>query len=347
MEHFSFGAVESTPDVRDIHIDNVVMGNAPITSALVDYTGIVHNNQRANGICTAASKIDIGSKLFGVELSSLDLYKGGKLKYDGNLYEGSSDKTMLEQWRTEGVARKSLVPDDDTHKPYSVYIQGNIPPEAIADRANHKIAGYVKVSVDPQSIMKALSISTTGVIVMIRVGDNFYRPSWNKDDLQPLRAPSSITSAHSIKIISMEMVGDDYKCVFRNTWGDKDNPVYDGAPVWCDNGDIYFMWNTQAPYIVEAWTVTDVAPQTVFKHSFTTPISFGQTSSEVTSLQRVLKQYQDDRQLVTGFFGPMTAKNVLAFQMNHNVDPLDELNRLGGRYVGVKTISALNKVQGL
>lgn len=82
-------------------------------------------------------------------------------------------------------------------------------------------------------------------------------------------------------------------------------------------------------------------------HKFVNPILYGQTSSDVLFLQRFLRQHQNSSQLITSYYGDITAKNVLAFQIKNNVAPIEELNSLQGKRVGLKTIAKMNEIQGL
>jgi len=71
--------------------------------------------------------------------------------------------------------------------------------------------------------------------------------------------------------------------------------------------------------------------------------------ADVVALQNILK-YEGlfpSNVASAGYYGAITAKAVYAFQVAHNVAPLSELNALGGRRVGDKTIKALNDLYSL
>ena len=78
--------------------------------------------------------------------------------------------------------------------------------------------------------------------------------------------------------------------------------------------------------------------------TFQTPLLYGQSNYSIKALQDILKYENLFPTNIdsTGYFGAITAKGVLAFQIKHNVAGLNELNQLGGKRVGIKTISALN-----
>lgn len=352
MENFQLGhgAVESEKTITDVHIDNV-QAVAPVQDFDIDYSGIVHDNQRAIGICTAADVADAMHKIFGFEVSEQFIYVLGKRLIDRNTYEGSSIKTMLQIAYKYGAPRKELVPTDNTHKNYQDYINVDFSPEVYADALNQRIAGYAQVGTDFDSIVKAGSISQTGIQFMIAVGNNFYtdqygNSTWDGSKLSPLRAPNPITGAHSIKCRKGSVI--TRMGTLRNSWGDKNNPIIDSRPdlVWGNDGDIDFDYDVQKPYIVEAWTILPVHPNTVYVHTFTSSIKRGDTSAEVSSLQRVLARDGTFVHPVTGFYGAITAKAVYDFQVKYNVAPLDVLNSLQGNNVGPATRVKLNELYG-
>lgn len=81
------------------------------------------------------------------------------------------------------------------------------------------------------------------------------------------------------------------------------------------------------------------------KFRFTSYLSYGQNNYSIKVLQDVLK-YEGLFPLnvaSTGYYGPITAKYVWAWQIKHKVAPLTELNALKGMRCGPKTIAELNK----
>ena len=71
--------------------------------------------------------------------------------------------------------------------------------------------------------------------------------------------------------------------------------------------------------------------------------------ADVVALQNILKYEGRFPANVasTGYYGSITAKAVYNFQVAHQVASLSELNSLGGRRVGPKTIKALNEIYSL
>ena len=343
------GAHESQKSVQDIHAHQV-LDMAGMVSQYFDIPyDHNHYNQRAIGICTAIDLCDMAEKIWGIPFSSRFTYIGGKQNYDGNMFEGSSNLTMLKFGKNFGFLPLSFDPTgNDCHGTFEQFVNAQYTPEQFAEASKYKLSGYALAPLDPVGFATTLQKSKYGLLTRMAVGDNFYRPSWKKSDLELLKAPSQVTGGHAIKVTGHTGLGNDQLRTLRNTWGGIGNPTTDDGTIWCDDGDIKYMYSTQQPYVTEAYIV--FAEPMVFKHTFSTPILYGQTSPEVTALQRVLVGlgFLTMPQGVSfGYYGNLTAQAVLAFQRVNNVASEAELVVLAGKRVGLLTISALNKIQGI
>src|SRR3990167_4423797 len=73
----------------------------------------------------------------------------------------------------------------------------------------------------------------------------------------------------------------------------------------------------------------------------------GQQNDDIKMLQNILKNeglFPSNPNMNTGYYGAITAKAVLQWQIKHSVADLLELNSLAGRRVGEKTIKKLNEI---
>lgn len=100
---------------------------------------------------------------------------------------------------------------------------------------------------------------------------------------------------------------------------------------------------TAAMYLIKP-----VPPQPPVKphYQFTKSLLFGQNSDAIKVLQDILK-YEGLFPLSvasTGYYGPITAKWVLAFQKKYQVASNEELDELAGHRVGPKTVAKLNQL---
>ncbi len=343
------GAHESKKSVQDIHAHQVLdMAGMPYQDVVITY-GHPHLNQRGIGICTAIDLCDMAQKIWGIPFSSKFTYIGGKKNYDGNMLEGSSNLTMLKFGKNFGFLPLSFDPTgNDCHGTFEQFVNAQYTPEQFAEANKYKLSGYALAPLDPVGFATALQKSKYGLITRMDAGTNFFRPSWSKVDLELLRDPNPISSGHAVKVVETHGLDNKQIRLLRNTWGDKDNPTTDSGLVWSDDGNIRYEYDTQAPYVTEAYVV--FAEPMIFKHTFSTPIIYGQTSPEVTALQRVLVGLGFLTMPVGvsfGYYGNLTAQAVLTFQRANNVAPEAQLAALAGKRVGLLTISALNKIQGI
>jgi hypothetical protein len=81
------------------------------------------------------------------------------------------------------------------------------------------------------------------------------------------------------------------------------------------------------------------------KFTFQSPLLYGQSNYSCHMLQECLKWEGFFPNIpTTSYFGLITAKSLLKWQIAHRVAGLDELNSLMGKRAGQKTIDALNLI---
>lgn len=277
---FSFGAEPSKEDSRTISHGDLALAVAPPSTFEIDYAGYLHKNQQKVGICTAACVTTLAERFFGTTWrGSMEwLYKLGKVLIDGNTTEGSSIFTMMKAAQKYGIPSESKFPSN-CNRTYEEFIADmNITQEILDDAALHKIPGYAQVSVDPDSLMKAVSTSKCGIATREAVGNELWTDmngNWTNDPakLEPWRTTKTIVSGHAIGMIKYDATAD-FKGKKRNSWGD----------AWCNKGDIEFYLKTRAPFFTEAWTIVD-------KVLFAKDLRMGQTSDDVQRLQIFLNTH--------------------------------------------------------
>jgi hypothetical protein len=82
------------------------------------------------------------------------------------------------------------------------------------------------------------------------------------------------------------------------------------------------------------------------KHTFKNIMKMGERNDDIKALQDCLK-YEGLFPVnteSTGYYGAITVKAVLEFQIKYNVALPDELNQLAGRQAGLKTLAKLNEL---
>lgn len=345
-----FGAHASEIIGNEIqHTDLVKATVAPPSSFEIVYD-FPHYNQNRIGICTAIDLADMMQKVWGIPFSSQFIYNIGKKMYDGNVYEGSSIKTMLRVVNNYGAAPLSLVPTDDTTKSYEQYVDDWFTPEAFAEAKKYKM-NYGVARLDPVGFAADLSTSKYGLMTRMATGSEWYTAkngmiSYNPADIDPLRAPHPVEGGHSVKCRKYIGLGQDQRRTLRNTWGDKDNPIMPGGAVWCDNGDIDYVYSTLQPYVTEAWAITKPIPDLPLGFTFKKDLQFGMVDIDVKHLQMYLNTHGFPVS-ISGvgsagnegmYFGSMTKKALASFQAAHGITP-----SLG--YLGTITRTYINSHQ--
>lgn len=281
-EIFSFGAEPSKEDPRTVKTTDLslALGFMPPISHKIDYTGYPHKNQLKIGICTAAAVDGAAERFFdtGWRGSMEWLYKIGKIFVDGNTTEGSSAFTMLKAAQKYGIPSEAKFPTN-CNRTYSEFMANtNITQEMLDDAALHKIPGYAQVPLTPDALMQAIYSSPCGLVVRHSLGNEWWTDvngnvTWDKDRLQPLRAPKVVISGHLVVQTGYDATGP-FTLFDRNSWGD----------IWCDKGDIHFHLQTLVQYFTEAWTI-------VGKVLFIRDLRIGQTSEDVKRLQKFLNTH--------------------------------------------------------
>lgn len=354
----SFGGIKSKPDYRDIALSSVVV---PITlpdAYEVDVKDIPIWNQRKLGACVghAAAKykqeLDKEDTKTIIPLSSRFVYSICKA-LDGFLGEGTYPRLSMTVLRDYGCATEATMVNDTTldHDSY-IYNRNiaNIPAQAMEEAKKYKIGSFAAVDISKDGIKSAI-FQAYGCSMLMRVGNEWYTDvngniTWEASKVLPVRPPNPMTSGHQVYVYKYETVGDDLKVYFINSWSEQ----------WGLAGKGWFWLSQYKPFIDEAWTAIDI-PQDLldnvnnlpkpgeFKHNFSKNIKYGEQSTEVTALQTALKiDGVFTYPYVTGYFGSVTAKAVLDFQLKYAI-PLSWYERyiLAGKLVGPKTLSVLNQ----
>ena len=96
--------------------------------------------------------------------------------------------------------------------------------------------------------------------------------------------------------------------------------------------------------LIDTWRDTEEKqkPHYKFEHN----LKYGTRNNDIIALQDILK-YEElfaNNIMSTGYYGNITAKAVLKFQLKYKVDKEETLRQLEGRIVGPKTREILNKI---
>ena len=331
-KQFGFGANESPKDYRTIKSDAVMA--LPLTTGGYDYLPEDIEHQHKVGICTAISIVQMAQKVYKTKYSADFQYLLQKKFIDQNWNEGSSPLASLKVGNKYGFLPAEdwvYTSEADRELPYSQYIEKlKAIPDSEVNRlislCENKLKGYEIIDSDiPEKVAAAIQNSEAGIITRYEVGQEWWTPSWKKEDINPLRAPAQSISGHQI-IASLYRFNDKKLIRLSNTWG-KD---------WCDQGEAdtyyedYKMTEAWLPHFKSAPEVIINRPSLPKHQPLTRNLSFMMTGDDVMRLQKVLGVK------TTGFFWYATLNAVIAYQKKNKIDPA-----VG--FVGPITREKLNK----
>lgn len=316
----SFGAFDSKQDPRTISYEPTLA--ALFTSGGIEYHPEDIENQHLVGICTSASLVQERQKANNKKYSIEFQYLLQKKFYDSKEWigwsEGSSILNALKVGKKFGFLPRELwtwTTEADRNLPYSQYLAKlQSVPDAEIERliglCVDKIPGYVQVNVnDSVAVARAINESKSGIICRFSVGKEWWTPSWDPKDINPLRAPAQVISGHAI-VMSQFDYTEKTDQVLSNTWGS----------LWCKKGNADVIWETYRP--TEAWLITE-------KSFFIKDLKFGMTDPDVKSLQQFLNSHgfpvaqsgAGSPGKETEYFGGLTQKALIAFQKANNIQP--------------------------
>jgi len=175
----------------------------------------------------------------------------------------------------------------------------------------------------------------------------FRRDEWTdhpvvKDLGLPESGPE--TARHSITAVDYCLVNGKKALISDDSWGSSYGIV--GQRVIDE--DFFKARNLFAAYPMsfKFEEIVQPSPSPKPHYNFVKPLEFGQRSPDIVKLQEILK-YEGLFPLnvtATGYYGAITAKAVMGFQIKYSVASSEELQSLQGRRVGAKTLIKLNQL---
>ena len=282
--NFSFGAIESKSDKKRIfHEELVTMADpTPTLKGGYDYKPEEIEHQHKVGVCTSSSLIQNAQKAIGKRFSIEFQYLLQKKYYDKNWSEGSSILHALKVGKNYGflpLEEWKWTTEEDRYLPYEAYIKKlQAVPESEIQRlitlcSDYKLTGYAQIySGDQLALSKAITASKSGILAMYLVGEEWWTPSWNKKDINPLRPPKNYVSGHAVTLSKFDYTkGIDQK--IANTWGN----------TWCDKGCADINWLNYKPReaFIPYYDMTEAQLQDLKKT----------LQSKVSLLQRLVELY--------------------------------------------------------
>lgn len=247
---------------------------------------------------------------------------------------GTFGKDNCDLFVKQGVARETLCTSyNNGQAPDETFITkiSDITTEARIDAQRDRAFSYANVGNSIDTVAQALEVNKGLIIGVWGENNGTWLSSFPK-------APVNKEWAHWVYAGKIRTYNGIKQIGILNSWGDTV-----GEKGWQWLGEDYFPVG-----IFQVWTqVFNSNPVSeTFKHNFTKTMSFNSSGDEVKFLQTAL---QIDgifpKSIVpTGFYGSITCKAVLDFQLKYKIAAANYLIRLGGKNAGPLTITQLNKL---
>ena len=317
------GAFESLKDYRTIESDAVMA--VPLTTGGFDYLPEEIEHQHKVGICCAISIVQMAQKYHKTKYSPDFFYLVMKKFIDQNWIEGSSLFTAVKAANKYGflpIEDFVYIKENDRNLSYQDYILKlqAIPEEEInrlLALCEYKLPGYTRVDTSvPEKIAAAIQNSDVGILTRYNVGSEWWTPSWDKKDINPLKAPKQTISGHAI-IGSLYRFNEKKLIRLSNTWGTG----------WCDLGEAdtyhedYPMQEAWIPHFSKV-PDTVINRPTLPKHQpITRNLYLSSKGDDVMRLQSIFKLEGLADYEPTGYFGYKTLASAIAYQKKYGITP--------------------------
>ena len=341
-EQFGKGAIVDRVDLRDHQWSEVGFGAAPFDwTKPYDIETLLGRklpikNQGAAGSCGGQAWSSYASALEALDDKTFE-ERSAKFIYAQTCVQpaGSYGRDNAEVFVKQGVAREAVLTSYENGLPPSeAFMQRSqdITTESRIDAALDKAFSYANVNCDINSVAQAIE-ANKGVILGVCGSNN---GTWLNANPQP---PTTVEWRHWVYAGKVRMLNGVKQIGLVNSWGD---PVGESGWQWL-NEDYFTSGN-----IFQVWThVFNSTPSpAVFKHNFTKSMKYGENGAEVLALQTALQVDGTFTKLVapTGFYGNITAKAVLDFQLKYALAEKNYLISLGGKNAGPLTLAKLNSL---
>lgn len=319
MDNINFGAIEQTQKESDFELGAVVSSDPIPESYSTPYGGTIYHQHKTPS-CGAHAGTYLKNIQENKTFSPAYLWKRIK-QIDGFKPEdGTSMECIFKALQRWGVCELAMLPNNTTAST-AVYTDPSVITPAMDENAlNARIGAYAFTWSPTMDQIKRAVYEHKVVIMLLRVGQEWWTPSWSGSDILPLKPKTPPTSGHFVVAIGY----DKDHIYFENEWGE----------TWGYNGKGNFGAD-YAPRCVQIGTCFDYADKAPVV--FTRTLKAAMRGTDVGVLQQILKDkgFFPSSQKVTSYFGMVTLAAVKAFQTSVKL-------RSDG-VVGKLTIAALIK----
>ena len=203
-----------------------------------------------------------------------------------------------------------------------------------------KMGGYFRLPIDIDKIAKVIESTKKGILLGVKFGPN----EWNRKVPKVLISYSQSKYGHAVVATNAILYNGKRSLIIEDSWGP--NKGINGRRIltedWFETNKVIFAGYFQK--LDNKWR--DKEKPSSVKCYFEKDLRRGQQTLQVEKLQEVLQLEElfPINVITSGWYGPITAKAVLAFQKKYKVASIEELESLAGRRVGLQTRQTLNEL---
>jgi len=246
---------------------------------------------------------------------------------------GRDPRNVMKMAATVGCCTEALLPND-TFLPLSTYRNPKVITAAMKTEAlKYKIPGFFYV---PNADVRTAIFLHGAVSTTFLVGNELWTPSYDPDDIDPLRTPKVIESGHQMTPNGWDSSLNNVE----NQWGED----------WNINGAGHynpFMWS---PYLTSNWAIAEIPADIVsflkslpnphnISYRFDNDMKRGDVSEDVKWVQicfMSLGLMEPVAPENLGIFGPKTSAANAQYQLSKKISPVPDR-------IGPLTRGCLNK----
>lgn len=295
-------------------------------------------SQDGSGSCVKQTIAKLAEVLYFLRTGEKIPFSAGFYKYRSNFPKsGMIGVDAFEIWQNRGIPLESSLPsqDLDDQEMNTLKDSSIIRDSAVA----FKIGNYVQFipQQDFETIASTIQVTGKAVMVWFRFGTG----EWTDIPSVKVLFPQY---HHSITAIDFTLYKGKKYLVIEDSWGKFNS--WKGRRLISE--EFFKARNTFGAYPINFKYLDGTDKEAKPKYRFETILKFGQSNNDIKALQDILKfeGLFPSNSSSTGYFGAITVKAVLDFQKKYQVAPDAELEELGGRTVGPKTLNKLNELYG-